>query len=108
MIIFQVVLFVLTGLAVIMYYAAAAYKKKKKAEYGNDERWKAIVAAAMKIVYRYHTVLLVLVLIGIFVGRITEFDLQFSFVDVLGILSVVLLGVSAVELFSLYIFDKRM
>ena len=108
MIIFQSLLFVFMGLAVVVYYAAAKFKQKKQAEYGNDERWKAIVASAAQVIYRYHTVLLAIVVIGTFVYRVTDFDIQFSLNDVFGLLFLVLLGGSAVEFIALYIYDKKM
>jgi len=108
MIIFQSLLFIFMGLAVVMFYATIKYKQKKQSEYGNDERWKAIVTSAMQIVYRYHAVLLVLVVLGKFIYRITDIDLQFSFGDVSGILSLVLLGASVVEFIALNIYDRKM
>jgi hypothetical protein len=108
MMIFQILLFVFMGLAVAMYYATAKYKQKKQSEYGDDERWKAIVASAMRIVYRYHTVLLALVVLGSFAYRIIDFDIQFGFGDVFGILSFVLLGASIAEFIALNIYDRKM
>jgi len=106
--IFQGLLFVLTGLVVVVYYIAFAFKRKKQAEYGNDERWKAICTSAMKIVYRYNLILLALVVIGNFILRLIEFNAQLDLRDVFGILAVVLLGTTTVELGALYIYDKTM
>ena len=108
MVIFQSLLFVFLGFAVVAYYAAARFKQKKQAEYGNDERWKAIVASAAQAIYRYYTALLVVVVMGTFVYRITDFDIQLGLGDVFGLLFLVLLGGSAVELIALYMYDKKM
>jgi len=108
MIILRSLLFVFMGIAVVMFYATIKYKQKKQSEYGNDERWRAIVTAAMQIVYRYHAVLLVLVVLANFIYRITDFDVLFSFIDVSGILTLVLLGASVVEFIALNIYDKKM
>jgi len=106
--IFQGFLFVLTGIAVVMYCVAFSVKQKKQAKYGNDERWRAICALAMKAVYHYNLVLLAIVVIGTFVLRVAALDAQLDLRDVFGILTVVLLGTTTIELVALFIYDKKM
>jgi len=113
MVFFQTLLTVLMGLAVATYYAVAWYKKKKQAEYGNDERWKSIVAAVTMLVYRYHGVVLVLVVLGnavyrLFIANYLGMEIQIRMTDVFGLLSLVLLGGSAVELIAFQIYDRKM
>ena len=108
MIIFQGLLFVLMGLAIAMYYVVSGYKRKKQQEYGNDERWKTIVAATTQAVYRYHTALLVSVALGNIVYRMLGADVQISLDDVFGLLFLILLGGSAVEFIAFLIYDKKM
>ena len=106
--IFQGFLFVLMGLGVVMYYAVARYRKKKQLEYGNDERWRSIVAAVTMVVYRYHTVVLALVVLGNLAYRLLGGDIQIRLNDVFGLLYLVLLGGSAVEFIAFHIYDKKM
>jgi len=106
--IFQGLLTVLMGLAVVMYYAAARYRKKKQLEYGNDERWKSIVAAVTMAVYRYHTAVLAIVVLGNLVYRLLGGDIQIRLNDVFGLLCLVLLGGSAVEFIAFHIYDRKM
>ena len=106
--IFQGLLFVLMGLAVVMCYAVTWYKKKKQSEYGNDERWKSIVATVTMVVYRYHTVVLAVVVLGNLVYRLLGGDIQIRLNDVFGLLYLVLLGGSAVEFIAFHIYDRKM
>jgi len=110
---FQGLSFVFMGLTVAMYYTVASYRKKKQSEYGNDERWKSIVAAATMAVYRYHAVVLVLVVLGnavyrMFIANYLGIDVQVRMNDVFMLLYFVLLGASAVELIAFRIYDKKM
>jgi len=105
---FQILLTVLMGFAVVMYYAVSKYKQKKQKEYGNDERWKSIVASVMLAVYRYYTVVLALVVLASFVYRLRNVDVQIRLNDVFGLLSLLLLGSSTVELIAFRIYDKKM
>ena len=106
--IFQGLLFVLMGFAVVMYYVVARYRKKKQLEYGNDERWKSIVAAVTMVVYRYHTIVLAIVVLGNLVYRLLGGDIQIRLNDVFGLLYLVLLGGSAVEFIAFHIYDRKM
>ena len=106
--IFQGFLFVLMGLALVMYYAAARYKKKKQTEYGNDERWKSIVAAVAMVVYRYHTAMLAIVVLGNLVYRLLGADIYIRLDDVFWLLYLVLVGGSAVEFIALRVYDRNM
>ena len=106
--IFQGLLTVLMGLALILHYVVARYRKKKQSEYGNDERWKSIVAAVTMAVYRYHAVVLFIVVLGNFVYRLLGGDIQIRLNDVFGLLYLVLFGASAVELIAFRVYDKKM
>ena len=105
---FQTLFNVLMGLAVVMYFLTARYKKKKQSEYGNDERWKSIVAAVMTVVYRYHAVVLSLVVLGSFVYRFLDVDIQIRMDDMFGLLFLILLGGSTAEFIALHIYDRKM
>ena len=110
---FQGLLFVLMGLAVAMYYAVVCYRKKKQSEYGNDERWKSIVAAVTMAVYHYHAVVLVVVVLGnavyrMFIANYLGIDVQVRMDDVFMLLYLVLVGASAVELIAFRVYDKKM
>ena len=110
---FQVLLTVLMGLVVVMYYVAYIYKRRKQKEYGNDERWKSIVASVMKAVYQYHVIMLVLVVLGnavyrMFIANYLGMEVQVRLNDVFTLLYVVLLGGSAVELIAFHVYDKKM
>jgi len=106
--IFQGALFVLMGLAVVMFYLVSKYKKKKKAEYGNDERWKSIVSAVAMVVYRYNIVLVGLVVLGNGFYRLYGGDIYLRLDDVFGLLILMLLGGSIVEFIAYHIYDKKM
>ena len=110
---FRALLTVLMGLVVFVYYAAFIYKRKKQKEYGNDERWKSIVASVMKAVYEYYTVVLVLVVLGntiyrLFIANYLGIDVPVRMDDVFGLLYLILLGGSAVELIAFRVYDKKM
>ena len=106
--IFQGLLFVLMGLALVIHYVVARYRKKKQTEYGNDERWKSIVAAVTMVVYRYHTVVLFIVVLGNFVYRLLGGDIQIRLNDVFGLLYLVLVGGSVAEIIAFHIYDRKM
>ncbi|MCL2368583.1 MAG: hypothetical protein FWC72_06265 [Oscillospiraceae bacterium] len=105
---FQTLLTVLMGLAVLMYFVMAGYKRKKQVEYGNDERWKSIVAAVMRVLYHYHAVVLALVVLANFVYRLLAVDIQIRLNDVFGLLFLILLGASAVEFVAFQVYDRKM
>jgi len=105
---FQILLTALMGLAVVMYYAVSRYKQKKQKEYGNDERWRSIIASVMTIVYRYHAVVLALVVLASFLYRLLDVDIQIRLNDAFGLLFLVLLGASTVEFIAFLIYDKKM
>ena len=106
--IFQGLLFVLMGFAVVMYYAVFKYKQKKQSEYENDERWKSIVASVTMVVYRYHAVLLAVVVLGNLVYRLFDIDIQIRLIDVFGLLYLILASGSTVEFIAFRVYDKKM
>jgi len=108
MAVFQIMLFVLIVLAVVMYYLNDQYKRKKQREYDNDERWKSIVTAVTMVVYRYNFVLLSLMVVGYGVSRMFDFDVLINLHHVFGLLCLVLLSGSIVEYIAFLIYDKKM
>ena len=104
----HVFLSALMALSLFMYYAGARYKGKKQKAYANDERWKSIVNAARVAVYRYHVVLLALVVLGYGVSRMFDFDILISLHNVFGLLCLLLLSGSIVELIALLFYDRNM
>ena len=108
MIVFQMILQAFTLLAIIMYYATHHYGKKKEKEYGNDERWQAIVAASAKVQQRYYLGLLCLAMAGSTAHRFIDIHIQLMLYDVFGLFLVALFGASGVQLMALVIYDKKM
>ena len=110
---FQTLLMVLMLLTLIMFYATITYKRKKEKEYGNDERWKGIVAAAMRVVYHYYAIVLVLTVFGnaayrMIIGNYLGLSIQLGLGDVFGLLYVVLFGASAIEFIAFRVYDRKM
>jgi len=110
---FQVFLSFLMGFVVALFFVTAMYKRKKQREYGNDERWKSIVASVMTVLYHYHVVVLTLVALGnavyrMLIANYLGIDVQVRMDEVFALLYVVLLGGSAVELIAFRVYDKKM
>ena len=108
MIAFQITLFILIVLSVAMYYMSVKYKRKKQQEYGNDERWKSIVAAVTMAVYRYNFVLLALMAVGYGVTRMVDVEFLISLHNIFGLLCLALLSGSIVEFVAFHIYDRKM
>ena len=110
---FQAFLTALMLLALIMFYATVMYKRKKEKEYGNDERWKSIVAAAMRVVYHYYATVLILAVFGnaayrLIIGHYLGLSIELGMGDVFGLLYLVLFGASAAEFIAFRVYDKKM
>ena len=108
MVALQILLFILIALSVVMYYLSVKYKRKKQQEYGNDERWKSIVAAVTMVVYRYNFALLALMVAGYGITRVVDVELLISLHNVFGLLCLALLSGSIIEFIAFQIYDRKM